>query len=456
MSEASAETTATSARRVRPARKLTGVVSVPGDKSISHRALMLAAVARGESHIRNLAPGADVASTQHVLGQLGVRFRQDGENLIVSGVGRDGFGGVDAPLDCGNSGTTIRLLAGLLAGTARSYTLTGDESLRSRPMNRIAAPLHQMGVGIEMAEGGRPPLIVRGGHARPLDLRMDVASAQVKSAVLLAALSAEGMTHIHEPMPSRDHTEIMLAQMGAPIRTEQVVEQVEPADPRRRGTRRTDERRITLLGPVDLEGGELSVPGDFSTAAYFVAAGLLVRRSDLRIPGIGANSTRTGLLAVLSTMGARFTWHHRKTVCGEPVGDLHVEATSLSARKVSGKLLPRLIAGLPLLAVLATQADGTTVIRDAAELRHKESDRIELVADNLRRMGARVGTLEDGLAIEGPTPLSGADITSAGDHRSAMTVAVAALIADGETEIDDADCVRISCPGFFDMLDALR
>jgi len=274
--------------------------------------------------------------------------------------------------------------------------------------------------------------------------------------VLLAALSAHGTTRIVEPVPTRDHTENMLAHLGVPIEVTADTEEIQSEDPRRRGVRRTDSRTITLTGPQDWNGTEYDVPGDFSTAAYFIAAGTLLRKADLRIPGIVANSTRTGLIAVLSTMGAKLNWQKRRTVAGESVGDLQVSPSHLAARRVSGKLIPRLIDELPLLAVLATQAEGTTVIRDAGELRHKESDRLELTAENLRRMGAKIGTLEDGWAIEGPTALSGAQIATGGDHRIAMAFAVAALIADGETELDSADCVRISCPEFFELLDALR
>jgi 3-phosphoshikimate 1-carboxyvinyltransferase len=456
MTEVKQAASAPVSRRIKPARRLAGVVTLPGDKSISHRILMLAAAANGESRIRHLGTGEDVASTQRVLSALGVKFGQDGADLTVQGVGRTGFAAPSGPLDCGNSGTTMRLLAGLLAGIAHEFVLTGDESLSTRPMARIARPLREMGVDVELAEGDVPPVTIRGGRVRPTDYELPVASAQVKSAVLLAALSADGTTRLVEPVPTRDHTEIMLAHLGVPIEVSADTEEIQSEDPRRRGVRRTDSRTIALSGPHDWNGTEYDVPGDFSTAAYFIAAGTLLRKADLRIPGIVANSTRTGLMAVLSTMGAKLNWQKRRTVAGESVGDLQVTPSHLSARRVSGKLIPRLIDELPLLAVLATQAEGTTVIRDAGELRHKESDRLELTAENLRRMGAKIGTLEDGWAIEGPTALSGAQIATGGDHRIAMAFAVAALIADGETELDSADCVRVSCPEFFELLDALR
>lgn len=456
MTGAPPEAVTETSRRIRPARKLAGVVTIPGDKSISHRALMFAGAANGVSRILNLGPGVDVETTRNVLASLGVKFQQDGEALVVTGVGRAGFHKPKGPLDCGNSGTTMRLLAGLLAGSPHTFELTGDASLRSRPMKRIADPLRQMGIDVELSEEGTAPIKIRGGKFKAIDYELEIPSAQIKSAVILAALSATGVTHIHEPVVSRDHTEIMLNHMGARVQCEQVVVGSDQEDPRRRGTRRTDERNISVEGLNEWDGAELTVPGDFSTAAYFIAAGLLVRRSDIRMSGIGANSTRTGFLAALSTMGANLSWKKRKTVQGESMGDLIVSHASLSARKISGKLIPRLIDELPLLAVVATQATGTTVIRDAAELRHKESDRIALTAENLKRMGAKVGILEDGLVIEGPTRLSGADIHTGGDHRIAMSFAIAALAADGETELDDAACARISCPGFFDMLDALR
>ena len=456
MTDVKEKASAPTSRRIKPARRLSGVVMLPGDKSISHRILMLAAAANGESRIRHLASGADVQSTQRVLSALGVQFGQDGPDLTVQGVGRSGFAAPPGPLDCGNSGTTMRLLAGLLAGSAHTFVLTGDESLSARPMARIARPLRDMGVEIELTDGDVPPVTVRGGRVRPIDYELPVASAQVKSAVLLAALSAHGPTRIVEPNPCRDHTEIMLAHLGVPIAVAADTGEIASDDPRRRGVRRSDGRTISLIGPQEWNGTEYEVPGDFSTAAYFVAAGTLLRKADLRIPAVVANATRTGLIAVLSTMGAKVTWQKRRTQAGEAVGDLLVAPAKLSARRVSGKLIPRLIDELPLLAVLATQAEGTTVIRDAGELRHKESNRLELTAENLRRMGAKIGTLEDGWAIEGPTALTGAEITTGGDHRIAMAFAVAALIADGETELDSADCVRISCPEFFDLLDALR
>lgn len=457
MTGAGAPDVALTSRRIRPARRLAGMLQMPGDKSISHRYLMLAAAAHGESQITGLSKGRDVAATRRVLTNLGVGFKDEDDALFVNGVGRQGFAACSTPLDCGNSGTTLRLLAGLLAGTSNSYNLTGDESLLSRPMERVAEPLRRMGVQVDLADGGRAPLRLRGGTVRPIDLTLELASAQVKSAVLLAALSASGVTTLREQIPSRDHTEILLSELGLPLKAEPVDVEVESDDPRRRSTtKRTDERVITIQGPCQWEGREFAICGDPSTAAFFAAAAILVRKGDVRLPGLCVNPTRTGLYTLLSAMGARLKWEHRRSQGGEPVADLCVESARLSARKVSGRVIPRIIDELPILAVLATQADGTSVIRDAAELRHKESDRIELVAENLKRMGARIGSLEDGWVIEGPTPLVGADIVTSGDHRIAMAFAVAGLIADGETQIDDAACVEVSCPGFFDMLDALR
>lgn len=456
MTDVKQTTSAPTSRRIKPARRLVGSVMLPGDKSISHRILMLAAAANGESRIRHLGTGADVLSTQRVLAALGVTIGQDGADVTVEGVGRSGFAAPSAPLDCGNSGTTMRLLAGLLAGSPHTFVLTGDESLSARPMGRIARPLRDMGVEVDLVDAELPPVTIQGGRVKPIDYELPVASAQVKSALLLAALSAHGTTRIVEPTPTRDHTEIMLAHLGVSIDVTADTEAIESVDPRRRGVRRTDSRTITLTGPQEWNSTDYEVPGDFSTAAYFIAAGTLLRKADLRIPAVVANATRTGLVAVLSTMGAKITWQKRRTQAGEPIGDVLVAPAKLSARRVSGKLIPRLIDELPLLAVLATQAEGTTVIRDAGELRLKESNRLELTAENLRRMGAKIGTLEDGWAIEGPTALTGAEITTGGDHRIAMAFAVAALIADGETELDSAECVRISCPEFFDLLDALR
>lgn len=457
MTVTGAPTATVNSRRIKPTRRLVGVLRIPGDKSISHRCLMLAAGAHGESVLTGLGAGGDVQSTRSVLGRLGAKFREEDDKLFVEGVGSRGWANVSDPLDCGNSGTTFRLIAGLISGSSHRYTLTGDASLLRRPMERVAGPLGRMGVHIDLSPEGTAPMVLRGGTLKPIDCVLEVASAQVKSAILLAALSADGLTTVREPVPTRDHTEILLTHLGLPLSAEPVVLEVESDDPRRRSTtRRSDERVITVKGPCQWEGFEYAVPGDPSTAAFFVAAALLARKSDVRLPGLCANPTRTGLFSLLAAMGARLQWQNRKTVGGEFTGDLTVGPAKLAARKVSGRVIPRIIDELPILAVLATQADGTTVIRDAGELRHKESDRIELVADNLRRMGAKIGALEDGWAIEGPTPLSGAEIQTGGDHRIAMAFAVAGLVADGETQLDDAGCVNISCPGFFDMLDALR
>ena len=457
MTATGASTATVTSCRIKPARRLAGVLQMPGDKSISHRALMLASGAHGESILTGLSQGDDVKSTRRVLAQLGVKFRDEDDRLYVEGVGSRSWAAHSEPLDCGNSGTTLRLLAGLLAGTSNRYTLTGDASLLRRPMERVATPLRRMGAQVDLTPDGTAPLTLRGGPLRPIDHTLEVASAQVKSAILLAALSADGITTVRESVPSRDHTEILFTHLGLPLSAEPVVMEVEAEDPRRRSTtKRTDERVITVKGPCQWEGTEFAVPGDPSTAAFFAAAAMLVRKSDVRLPGICANPTRIGLFSLLSAMGARVQWEHRRTAGGEAVADLVVGPARLTARKVSGRLIPRIIDELPILAVMATQADGTSVIRDAAELRHKESDRIELMATNLRRMGAKIGALEDGWVIEGPTSLSGAELQTAGDHRVAMALSVAALIADGETQLDDGGCVSVSCPAFFDMLDALR
>jgi 3-phosphoshikimate 1-carboxyvinyltransferase len=415
--------------RVRPARRLEGEVRLPGDKSISHRALMLNAVADGEARVEGLSGGADVASTAGCLRALGVEI-EDGR---VAGGGLAGLREPSGPLDCGNSGTTMRLLAGLLAGRPFPVTLVGDGSLSRRPMDRVAAPLRLMGASAETE-----PLRVGGGAPlRGITYESPVASAQVKSAVLLAGLSAEGPTSVVEPAPTRDHTERMLEAMGAPVAREG--------------------RRVTVTGPVDaLRPLDVVVPRDLSAAAFWLVAASLHGAARVRLPGVGVNPTRTALLDLLEAAGVRVARLNPRLAGVEPVADLEVATTTVGrAFEVAGTTAAELIDELPVLAVAAALLPGTSRITGARELRVKESDRVAAMAAGLAAMGGDVTELPDGWEIRGPRHLEGARVASAGDHRVAMALAVAGLLADGETEIEDAECVDISYPGFWDQLEAL-
>jgi len=422
--------------RIRPSRPPRGEVHVPGDKSLAHRALLLGSLSREGVTVRGIPDGADVASTRRCLQQLGVEVRDlpDGRVQVAAPAAwRDG-----AAVDCGNSGTTARLLCGLLAGRGVAATLDGDLSLRRRPMRRILDPLAAMGAGIAAGPGGRLPLRL-GSRSTPLagvEHAPAVASAQVKSALLLAGLGAAGTTGVREPAASRDHTERMLAAMGADVTLD--------------GLRVAVAGRPQFAAP--LGGLDLDLPGDLSTAAFFLTAGVLVPGAHVVLPAVGVNPTRTGLLDVLCGMEAPVSRRLADERGGEPVADLVARHGPLRPVTVGGALVPRLIDELPLVAVLATQARGTTVVRDAGELRHKESDRIAAVVGQLRRLGGRIVEHADGFAVSGPTTLRGAAVDAGGDHRLAMALATAALVAVGETVIDGAEAASVSHPGFWDDL----
>lgn len=426
---------------VRPCDALTGTVRAPGDKSISHRAAMLSAISGGRSaaisRIEGFLQCDDCLRTAEALRQLGVPIQPAGsDTLEVHGVGLGGLSEPDEPLDMGNSGTGMRLLMGLVAGRSMSVTFTGDESLSSRPMDRIAEPLELMGARVEgRGERCTPPVTVHGGDLGGIEYQPPMASAQVKSAVLLAGLSAVGETTVVEVAQSRDHTERMLAAMGAEIEVEGL--------------------RVTLRPGRELEPNSLRVPADLSSAAFLLAAGMLVKGSDVVAAEALLNPTRTGLLDALEAMSADLAIGEPRDVAGEPVGDIRARPAALEAATVGGDLIPRMIDEVPLLAVIATQAEGTTVIRDAAELRVKESDRLAAMAEVLGAMGADISEHDDGLEITGPTPLSGATVDSRGDHRVAMSAAVAGLIAEGETVIRGAQCISTSYPTFIDDLRSL-
>ncbi|GMV41675.1 MAG: 3-phosphoshikimate 1-carboxyvinyltransferase [Myxococcales bacterium] len=407
-------------------------VRVPGDKSIGHRAVMLSALADGVSRITGLSGGEDNRSTVACLRALGVDIEEAGAGaLLVRGVGLGGLRSPAGDLDCGNSGTTMRLMAGVLAGQALPARLVGDASLSRRPMRRVIEPLEAMGARVVAeGEGGRPPLRVWGGGLRGIAWMSPVASAQVKSAILLAGLRAEGETSVTEPALSRDHTERMLRRRGVDVRV--------------------DGLRVSLEPVKRLDAMDVDVPGDPSSAAFPLAMAILT--GAVTVAGVGVNPTRTGFLDALQAMGAAVAVSEGPDAGGEPTADLRVERVSLRGAVIEGALIPRLIDEVPILAVLATQARGVTEIRDAAELRVKESDRIAVVAAHLRALGGHVEERPDGLIVEGPTPLRGARLESHGDHRIAMAGAVAGLIAKGETIIEDVACVATSFPGFVELL----
>jgi 3-phosphoshikimate 1-carboxyvinyltransferase len=413
---------------VRGSRTLEGSIRVPGDKSISHRALMLGAIASGESRLRGLSQGADVQSTAACMRALGI----DIENGVVSGRGMDGLRRAAQPLDCGNSGTTMRLLAGLLAGQDFESELIGDESLSKRPMDRVVVPLREMGAAATappLRVGGRTPLHGIEFHSR-------VPSAQVKSALLLAGLYAEGETSVVETVRTRDHTEVMLEAMGAPVTTDGLCVAVSAAE---------------HLRPL-----QMNVPGDFSSAAFWIVAAGLAGSADVRLLGVGVNPTRTALADFLGSIGFRIERANAHFEAHEPVADLRVRpARELRPLNVDASLAAQMIDELPVLAVAATQITGTSVIAGAAELKVKESDRLYAMEDGLRAMGADITATEDGWVINGPRELEGARVDSAGDHRVAMALSVAGLLADGKTEIEGAECIDVSYPGFVDHLERL-
>lgn len=423
--------------KLTPARLIIGRIRVPGDKSISHRAALIAALADGQSEISNFSTARDCASTLSCLRDLGVSIEQrDNGKIIMSGA--RSFVAPSTPLDCGNSGSTMRILSGVLAGHDLSAELIGDESLSSRPMRRIIEPLELMGAKIE-ANDGKPPLKIHGTQTpQPITYKLPVASAQVKSAILFAGLNASGRTTVIETSPTRDHTERLFNGFGVPVVT--------------------NDLSVAIDGPARFTGGPITIPGDISSAAFFVAAAMLLPYSDLTIEGVGLNPGRAAFLQVLSSWGADISQFDLKLERNEPVGTLEVRGgigKTASDRVLSGALIPSLIDELPLLAVVGTQIPGGIEIRDAEELRHKESDRLAATAQNLRAMGADVEELADGLRISGPTKLRGAVIDSYGDHRIAMAFSIAALLAGSETEIRGSECVAVSFPEFFELLHAV-
>ena len=428
---------------VRSGAPLRGRARLPGDKSISHRALLLGAIAEGTSRVENFLPAADCQATLRAVRGLGIRVEEsEPASLAVHGRGLGGLREPGDVLDCARSGTTLRLLAGLLAGLPFTSMLNGDSQLRRRPMGRVAEPLRLMGATVLGREGGRlPPLAISGGGLQGIEYALPVASAQVKSALLLAGLYASGPTILHLPGPARDHTERMLQVMGCHLVASDA---------------RALDQRIELYPPARLQTLDLVVPGDLSSAAFLLVAAALVAGSELWLEGVGVNPTRTGLLDLLQAMGADLTLHDERMVGGEPVADMAIHPSTLHGVEVGGVLVVRAIDELPILAVAATQAQGETLVRDAAELRVKETDRIAITVQELRRLGAEIEPRPDGFVVHGPTPLQGSTVDSHGDHRLAMALAVAGLVAEGQTCVRDTDCIADSYPGFEETLNRLR
>lgn len=415
---------------------LRGIIRVPGDKSISHRSIIFGSLATGETKVYDILRGEDVLSTIQVFRDLGVSIQDDGDVIRIQGVGFQGLKAPTSPLDMGNSGTSIRLISGVLAGQDFSVTMVGDDSLSKRPMDRVAIPLRKMGVEIAgQGERDCPPLHEKGTHQlQPIHYRLPVASAQVKSALIFAALQAEGKSTIIEKEKTRDHTEDMIRQFGGEIQV--------------------DGKTIHIQGGQEFKGQTVIVPGDISSAAFWLVAGLILPDSVIKIENVGINQTRTGILDVIQEMGGDLTIEDRdeKAISAS----LTVKTSSLKGIRIDGELIPRLIDELPIIALLATQANGQTVIADAEELRVKETDRIQVVADSLNAMGANVVPTEDGMIITGPTPIHGADLETFGDHRIGMMAAIAALLVrDGNVVLDRAEAINTSYPSFFEDLETL-
>lgn len=424
-----------------------GQIKVPGDKSISHRAVMFGALAEGKTRVTDFLQGADCLSTICCFKQLGIDIINDAttNTVTVFGKGLYGLSQPEHTLDVGNSGTTMRLISGILSGQTFPVTLNGDDSIQKRPMGRVISPLSLMGADIKsLMDNGCAPLLINDTYNHH-DLKQHklhgihytspVASAQIKSSVLLAGLYADGETSVTEPSLSRNHTELMLRQFGATIRSEA--------------------NTATIVPNPQLKGGDIRVPGDISSAAYFIAAGLIVPNSEILIKNVGINPTRDGILKVCRNMGANITLENVIDNGGEPVADLIIRHSELIGTEIGGDIIPTLIDEIPVIAILACFAKGKTVIKDATELKVKESNRIDVMVDNLSRMGADITATEDGMIINGGKTLHGAEIDSKSDHRIAMSFAVASLMAEGETSILDAECVNISYPDFYKDLNSL-
>lgn len=416
--------------------QLQGTLRVPGDKSISHRSIMFGSLAKGKTTVRDILRGEDVLSTMQVFRDLGVDIQDDGELVTVTGVGFDGLKAPKNKLNMGNSGTSIRLISGVLAGQDFTVEMFGDDSLSKRPMDRVTIPLRQMGVEVSgQTERDLPPLTMHGSKAlKPIHYQLPVASAQVKSALIFAALQAEGESVIIEKEKTRNHTEDMIVQFGGKIDV--------------------NGKEIRIKGGQEFTGQDVVVPGDISSAAFWLVAGLIVPNAKVTLKNVGINETRTGILDVIKAMGGKMTISDVDDIAKSAT--ITVETSELHGTEIGGEIIPRLIDELPIIALLATQANGTTVIRDAEELKVKETDRIQVVADDLNAMGADITPTDDGMIIKGKTPLHGAKINTFGDHRIGMMTAIAALlVSDGDVELERAEAINTSYPSFFNDLEVL-
>jgi 3-phosphoshikimate 1-carboxyvinyltransferase len=419
---------------IKPANAVKGEITVPGDKSISHRSIMLGAIANGITRVSGFLRGEDNLATLNAFRSMGVEIEDDGDKLTIHGRGLHGLVEPEDLLDCGNSGTSIRLLTGLLSGQSFFSVLTGDQYLRRRPMKRVLTPLSCMGARITGRAGGeKAPLAITGTRLTGITYDSPIASAQVKSAILLAGLYASGETTVSEPHLSRDHSERMLRYFGADVES--------------------DGTRVRIRGGRELTGQEIVVPGDISSAAFFMVAGLIVPGSELLIRGVGVNPTRTGIIDILSLMGGKISLLNQREVSGEPVADILVQSSSLHGIEIGGDLVPRAIDEFPVICVAAACASGRTTVRDAMELRVKETDRIKAMADNLRLAGVTVEETADGMVIVGGALITPFVADSCGDHRIAMSMLIAGLVATGPCKVVDTDCIATSFPNFFTLLE---
>lgn len=419
---------------IQPAVSVRGEIVVPGDKSISHRSIMLGAIANGVTTVRGFLRGEDNLSTMHAFRAMGVEINDDGETIRITGSGLHGLKEPDNVLDCGNSGTTIRLITGLLSGQHFFSVVTGDQYLRKRPMKRIVEPLSTMGARISGRSGGTlVPLAIDGGSLKGIAYQSPVSSAQIKSSLMLAGLYADGETTVSEPSLSRDHSERMFQLFGASLV-------------------RSD-KQVTVCGGVELAGQEVTVPGDISSAAFFIVAALISAKSELLIKNVGVNPSRTGVIDILQSMGGDIQLLDQREVSGEPVADILVRSSHLKGISISGSVVPRAIDEFPAICVAAAVAEGVTVIRDAGELRVKETDRITAMADNLKKLGISVTESENGMDINGSERFLGGTVDSCGDHRIAMSMSVAALAASSAITVTDIACVATSFPAFFPLLE---
>ncbi|AND41233.1 MULTISPECIES: 3-phosphoshikimate 1-carboxyvinyltransferase [Cytobacillus] len=415
---------------------LSGEIAVPGDKSISHRSVMFGSIAKGKTVVTNFLLGEDCLSTIACFRKLGVSIEQEGNKVTIMGKGMDGLHEPEAILDVGNSGTTIRLMMGILAGRPFHSVLVGDESIAKRPMTRVTAPLSLFGAKIYGRKNGEfTPLSVIGGPLAGAAYELPVASAQVKSSLLFAGLQASGETVIIEPMKTRDHTERMIKQFGGEVAA--------------------DGHTIRIKGGQTLTGTEIHVPGDISSAAFFLAAGAIVPNSEIKLKNVGLNPTRTGIIEVLQQMGANISIEPYENGLAEPAGDITIRTSTLKGTVIEGALIPRLIDEIPIIALLATQAEGETVIKDAEELKVKETNRIDTVVKELSKLGADITATEDGMVIKGRSSLSGGTVSSHGDHRIGMMLAVAAAISKGEVQLQQKEAISVSYPSFFEHFESL-